>query len=151
MAFMRHPKYGFRPYKRHSLVLTVAGLAYVIYGLLILFTWEHEGPRASAISAGLSTAPLAFWGALFVLAGIVALVSSRWPAVSEKWGYVVLTGQSANWAAVYLAGLLFDNNTLAQTGGALLWGLLAFLCWALTGLMNPDDVVILEVEVPEDG
>lgn len=151
MAFIRHPKYGLRPYKRHSLVLTVGGLVYLFYGLVILFTWTHEGPRASAISAGLRVAPLTFWGALFVLAGIAAVASSRWPAFNEKWGYIALTGQSATWAAVYLAGLLFDDNTLAETGGALVWGLQTFMWWGIAGLMNPDDVIIVEVEVPEDG
>lgn len=149
--FLDHPKYGLRPFKRHSIVVTVGGLVYVIYGFLILATWAPLGPRASAVSAGLLVAPLSFWALLFIFSGAMAILSSRWPVFNEKWGYVALCGMAATWMAAYLGGLFFDNNTLAETGGALVWGLVAFLWWGIAGLMNPDKVVIVELEVPVDG
>ena len=144
-------RYGLRPFQRHSMVLTVGGLIYILYGLVIMRTWKPDGPRADAIRAGVDIFPLEVWGWMWVIVGVLSVLSARWPAYLDKWGYAVLTGFSAGWAAVYLAGLFFENNTLAESGGAIVWMLVSFLWWAIAGLMNPDRVVVIEVEVPTNG
>lgn len=151
MPILDHPKYGIRPFTQHSMVIVVGGLVYICIGLMMIMTWTYDGPRASAISAGLMVAPLGFWGSLWMFIGVAVVASSRWPNNKEKWGYTALAGMAGVWAAVYLAGLLFDNNTLSETGGAFSWGLVAFLWWAVARLANPDRTVIIEVEVPANG
>lgn len=133
-----HPFRGVRPFERHSLVLIVAGLVYIAIG----WGYIHE-PRtagqALALQLALKWWPMFFWGVIFVLAGVLAIVSSRWPPVSETWGYIVLTGLSAGWGAFYLMGIWFGNSPEANYSGFLIWGLLGFMWWAISGLRNPRD------------
>lgn len=143
-----HPKYGLRPYQRHSLVLLIGGLVYILYGLVITFTWLPDGPRTENISMGLRLASLDTLGVLWIIGGVLVVISGRWPAVNDKWGYTVLTGGSAAWGSVYFAGMFFGDNTLSEAGGGIVWYLVAFLWWSIAGLMNPASVMIVEVEVP---
>lgn len=144
-------KYGLRPFQRHSMVLTVGGLIYILYGLVILFTWSPVGPRVEALRAGVNILPLEVWGSIWVVVGGLSILSARWPAYLDTWGYAVLTGFSAGWAAVYAAGLFFESNSMAEAGGGVVWALVSFLWWAIAGLVNPDRVVVIEVEVPTNG
>lgn len=151
MGFLDHPEYGLRPWKRHSIVVTVGGLVYIAFGLMIILTWTDDGPRANNMSAGLLVAPMDFWGYLTIWSGLMAVVSSRWPAFHERWGYIALTGNAGVWGAIYLGGLFFDANAMSEATAGLLWGLIGFMWWGISGLMNPDKVVVVEVEVPIDG
>jgi hypothetical protein len=81
--------------------------------------------------------PYRYWGILFVVAGILASVSSRWPPVSETWGYTVMTGLSSAWSTFFLAGVLLHESDPVNLTAALIWGLVAFLWWAISGLVNP--------------
>lgn len=129
--------FGVRPWKRHGLVLLVAGLVYVATGLSYILA-EATPSRQVALGVALAWAPIAFWGAVFMAAGLLSIISSRWPTFAETWGYMVLTGLSAGWSATYAAGVIFFDSPAANLSGAFLWGLLSFLWWAISGLLNPD-------------
>jgi len=137
----REKFWGLRPWKRHSTILMVAGIMYSIIG------WAYGfGPRNPARDAGLTVllqiAPLHFWGGVFVTCGVLVMISSRWPPLSEAWGYMLLAGISAAWCATYLLGYLFYQVS-ANVSGVVLWGLLAFMWWAVSGLLNPDQTAVI--------
>lgn len=129
--------FGIRPWRRHSLVLLVAGAAYILIGSSYIFTEPTPG-RNLALEVALKWLPIDFWGFLFILAGILAIISSRWPPFTETWGYMVLAGLSAGWGAVYGTGVLFGNSPASNLSATLLWGLLGFMWWAISGLLNSD-------------
>lgn len=137
--------YGIRPWKRHSLVLFISGLVYIGVGMAIT-QWVPGGPRAVAVEAALNVAPFEFWGSVFMLAGGLACLSSRWPVLSEKWGYSVLTGLSAGWSATYAASVIVGDSPSYNLSGALTWGLIAFLWWSISGLMNPDKITVVVMD-----
>lgn len=140
---------GVRPWVRHSLVLMVAGLAYLCRGFLYLTT-EPTHEQNTSLTVALDKAPMWVWGSAFMATGLMAIISSRWPPVAEKWGYMVLTGLSSGWSATYLTGVIFEHTALTNLGGAVIWALLAFMWWAVSGLVNPGQaVVIIEHEVEE--
>lgn len=129
--------WGFRPFKRHDLILFVAGLIYVGTGVAYILAKPNPG-RFAALEVVLRIAPLSVWGILFISAGALSMLSSRWPPASEAWGYVVLTAISAGWSAAYASGIVFANSPLSNVNGALVWGLVSFLWWAVSGLRNPE-------------
>lgn len=139
-----------RPWKRHSLILVIAGLAHVMMGTAYLYL-EEGGPRARMLVIPLKTAPAEFWGLLFMCVGVFVILSSVWPGHSEKWGYVVATGFSSAWSAQYLIGAYFLNEYYASNiAMGALFALIAFLYWGISGLVNPDDIAIVVVEDERD-
>lgn len=127
----------FRPWERHSLVLVMAGFYYIATGILY-FGLIPLGPRERALRAAAEVMPLDYWGFVFIFVGILSILSSVWPAINEKWGYVLLTGFSAGWAAVYLVGILFYGTGSVNYSYVWIWLFHAFTWWAISGLMNPD-------------
>lgn len=128
---------GVRPWKRHSLVLMVAGLCYIAIGASYIWT-EATPSRNVALKLSLSWFPIQFWGCVFIIAGLMAVISSRWPPVAETWGYMVLTGLSAGWGGTYALGVIFLHSPPQNLSGAILWGLLGFMWWGISGLLNPE-------------
>lgn len=137
-----HPWKALRPWMRHSLVLMVAGLVYIMVGITA-FTAEPTPAREKALQFATQWWSLEVWGAIFIFAGLLACISSRWPPVSETWGYTVLTGLSAGWAAFYGAGVVLGDSPASNLGGVFTWGLMAFMWWAISGLINPTGIHIL--------
>lgn len=125
-----------RPYERHSLVLLIAGLSFVAMGVSMFF-YLPNGPRIEALQVAIYWAPIEFWGTIFILVGLAVVVSARWPYHAAAWGYSVLTGLSLAWSGVYLAGLVLGDSAPGNFTYVLYWGLLAFLWWAISGLLNP--------------
>lgn len=125
-----------RPWTRHSTVLLVAGLVYIFIGLSYTLAGEGDA-RKTALAVALSWMPLNVWGYIFMGAGLLSVVSTRWPEFMETWGYMVLTGLSASWAAFYGTGVIFLEAPSTGWTGTFLWGLVAFLWWAISGLLNP--------------
>lgn len=141
-ARVKRAYFQLRPFKRHSLVLLVAGIVYIVNGLSLILT-EPTRARTKALTIALNWAPLSVWGGVFVGVGLLAVISARWPPVFESWGYMVLTGLAAGWSATYLTGIIFEHSPLANLSGVLVWGLLAFLWWAVSGLLNPDKEAVV--------
>lgn len=124
-----------RPWRRHSLVLTVGGAIYILIGLSYIVS-SGTGERAKSLSVALQIMPMWGWGILFISAGALAVISARWPQASDTWGYSVMSGLSALWSSWYVWGV-FYGAPAATISGALVWGAIAFLWWAVSGLVNP--------------
>jgi hypothetical protein len=133
--------WGLRPWKRHSLILMVVGILYVFIGFQYIVT-EPPSIRQVSLEVVLQFAPIEFWGSVFILAGLLAMASSRWPPFTETWGYMVLTGLSAGWSTVYLTGILFLDSPSTNSSQVFIWGCLAFMWWAISGLLNPDRTAV---------
>lgn len=134
--------WGLRPWKRHSTILMVAGILYGFIGFQYI-TAQPSRIREASLIVVLQIAPLEFWGCVFLAAGILTSVSSRWPPFAEKWGYMVLTGLSGAWGAAYLTGVSFYKAPASAISQIILWGLLAFIWWAISGLLNPDSTGVI--------
>jgi hypothetical protein len=127
-----------RPWRRHSMVLLVAGLVYV--GIGVAYMLSPANPvRDATLRVPLTWMPLAAWGVLFIVVGALAVLSARWPPASETWGYTALSGLSALWSMFYLWGTVLGAGPSAAPG-LFVWGLMAFLWWAISGLHNPADM-----------
>lgn len=133
--------WGLRPWKRHSTILIVVGILYAVIGYQYIIATPNPARERSLIAI-LQFAPIQFWGGVFLLTGILTSISSRWPPFAETWGYMMLTGLSSAWSATYLIGLLFYNAPTVNVSGAIVWGLLAFMWWAVSGLLNPDTTAV---------
>jgi hypothetical protein len=136
---------GVRPFNRHSLILVIAGTAYVLTGCTYIFADVTPG-RKEALKVALHWFPIQFWGGIFIAVGMLSILSSRWPQISASWGYAVLTGFSAGWSATYLSGVIFENAPKANLTIVLQWALLAFLWAAIPGLVSPDKTVVVVVK-----
>jgi hypothetical protein len=135
--------WALRPWSRHGLILVVAGFMYAMVGVSYILASKSVN-RLNSLEILLRIAPLSFWGSVFIVAGVLAMISSRWPTFSETWGYMVLTGLSAGWGSTYLMGILFGNAPWTNVNGFIVWGLLGFFLWGVSGLVNPEKVVIDE-------
>lgn len=136
---VKHPAgwWGLRPWKRHSTILVVVGFLFVLVGVQYIVT-DSTVNRDKALAAVLVVAPIQFWAGVFIFAGLLAMLSSKWPPRFETWGYMVLTGLSAGWAATYLTGWLFFGASVASIGQVIIWASLAFMWWAISGFPNPE-------------
>lgn len=130
---------GLRPWRRHSYVLTVAGFVYLLIGLVYILV-PFPPDRTTGISLALAWMPLPGWGVVWSLVGCLALASTRWPQFNETWGYTALTALSALWAFIYLLSIIFLGAPFLGLTAVLVWSLMGFLWWAISGLRNPDDV-----------
>lgn len=130
--------WGIRPFRRHSLVLMVAGGVYVLIGVSYIVTQPSPG-REVALYFATYWFSFTFWGFMWILTGVMSIISSRWPPISETWGYMVLTGMSAGWAMFYFVGVIFGESPSYNLSAVCSWGLIAFLWWAISGLLNPAD------------
>lgn len=117
----------------------VAGAVYISIGVTMILAGEPSPGRQEALYLPLHWTPQELWGVVWVGAGVMSVISSRWPPVSETWGYIVLTGLSAGWCAFYLVNIIFGDSPLSNMNQVFSWGLVAFLWWAISGLLNPAD------------
>ena len=150
IAAVLHPqdyRWGLRPWRRHSLVVLVAGCVYIGIGITYFFAAPAESRQVS-LALALWLMPLKGWGIAWALVGVLAVISSRWPPASETWGYSALAGLSSLWSAFYalgvLAGLIpgLDGAPWQSLSGAFVWALVAFLWWAIAGLWSPDPTLV---------
>lgn len=140
---------GFRPFNRHSLILTIAGSSYMLTGATYILS-TPTAARRQALAVALRWFPLSVWGTIFVFVGLMAILSSRWPRVFDAWGYALLTGLSLGWSATYAAGVIFEDSPFANFTGVTSWALLAFLWWAIPGLVSPDKTVVVVIKDDAD-
>lgn len=139
---MKAKFWGLRPWKRHSLVLMVAGIMYIAIGVGYIFA-PPSRVRDISLAVLLQVAPIIFWGTVFVIAGLLSILSAIWPPHAEKWGYMVLTGLSFGWGSAYLMGIVFAGSPWTNVNGFAVWGSIGFFLWAISGLQNPDKTVVM--------
>lgn len=141
---MQNVKNGFlslKPWSRHSSLLLVAGIAYMIMGVVYVFHRPSE-TQAEALYFALNLMSLDWWGGGFIATGAIAVVSSvwpSWPSWPKSWGYAALTGWSAAWSAFYFSGALLTDAKVVYFGIAGVWALQAFVWWAVSGLVSPPE------------
>jgi hypothetical protein len=137
--FKRH-YLGFRPWTRHSLVLVVAGTVYILTG----FVWLNAstgGPTWSSLDLARNWLSLDGWGYVWITVGVVSMFSALWPPKVETWGYMALTGLAVAWGVFYILGFYTEKDSsigMLANGGA--WLLVAFLWWAISGLVSPEQI-----------
>lgn len=130
----------FRPWQRHSLVLMVGGNLYLIFGIALIVMSEELTIRQELhLISVIEVFTITIWGIIFIMAGLLASLSAKWPKFSDSWGYALLTGISSAWSAIYFLGWFFEDvpSRLSLLLG-FAWGMIAFLWWAISGLTNPD-------------
>lgn len=130
-------RWGIRGWTRHSLILIFAGIMYIGIGVAFLNTPKIYAKDPS-LKIALQWLTFDQWGWVYISCGLASMLSSLWPIGSEKWGYTVLSALSSAWSAFYLLAVIFVKGVpklvLIQ---ALLWGILAFIWWAVSGLISP--------------
>lgn len=143
LSALKHPRdyrwLELRPWQRHSTVLVVAGLVYVAFGVTLMLT-DPEPTRTTGLRFALSMMPLNGWGAVWITVGGLAVLSARWPPASKTWGYTALSLLAMFWGGVYALSVAFFDAPSNDLRGAIVWGLVVFLWWAIAGLTNPDDL-----------
>jgi hypothetical protein len=127
-----------RPWKRHSRVVGIGGLVYLLYGIAFAIV-PLTPERASTFRVAFHLLPAPFWAGCWILTGSLALASTRWPPASETWGYTALSALSALWGLFYGTGIL-AGAPAAGINGCLVWFLVAALWWGIAGLQNPDGI-----------
>lgn len=141
---LRHPHdhrwLELRPWRRHSLVLTLGGLIYAGIGWVYVITGTNPA-RIESLELALNLMPMPGWGLCFITAGTLGILSSRWPPASEKWGYTAMSALASLWGSFYVLGPLFFDGPASGLAGGLVWHLIAFMWWAISGLDNPHDRV----------
>lgn len=134
---MRRKKY----WTRHSLVLTVAGLIYVGIGFAFIVSPGYVGKDPSLKSA-LNLMDLDDWGVVYIVVGLGAMTSAHAPIGKKNWGYMLLTALSSAWAALYTMSVLFGGAPKIALLSGLIWLQLAFIWWAVSGLLSPEQVKV---------
>ena len=128
-----------RNWTRHSLILIGAGLIYLGIGIGFL-----SAPKLVAKDPSLKVALqwLTFhqWGWVFISCGFLAILASGWPMGKKVWGYMLLTALSSAWATFYVLAVVFYDAPKLTWISALIWGLLAFIWWGVSGLLSPEHV-----------
>jgi hypothetical protein len=119
----------------------VVGILFILIGISYI-TASPSPARELALKPILQIAPIQFWGSLFVLSGLMAMISSRWPPLTETWGYMVLTGMSSGWGATFLMSIVFFHAPTTGLSQVFIWGILGFMWWAISGLLNPDKTAV---------
>lgn len=133
-----------RPWTRHSLVLVVGGIIYIFIGLAKILNGLPD-ERRNALTFALDIMPIDYWGAVFILLGMFAILTSRWPAFTKTWGYAALTGFSVLWGLFHIEGIILTDASPESLSSGLLWLFVAFMWWAIGGLLDPTK----EIEVPD--
>lgn len=129
-------------------MLAGASLVYIGYGAGLVFMEPAEG-KLVALRDLFMIAPPLVWGVLFALVGFFALLSTRWPRGHANWGYVVMCGWAAFWAGAYGIPLLFFGAQWdLSIPGALVWSMIAYLWWGISGLISPE---MIREKPPERG
>lgn len=135
-------KWHVRRWTRHSLVLVVAGALYIGIGFAF-FTAPSIANKDPSLKVALQFLSLNSWGYVFIVVGILSMISSVWPMGEEKWGYTILTALSSAWSAAYTLAVIFYSAPKITLLGGLTWGLLAFIWWAISGLISPEFVKVV--------
>lgn len=124
---------------RHSLVLLGAGLVYVAIGFGFIYA-EPGIEKDPSLKIALHWINMDQWGYIFIGCGTAALLAANWPIGKKAWGYMFLTALSAAWCSFYILAILFYGAPKVVWISALTWGLLAFIWWAVSGMLSPEQV-----------
>lgn len=123
-----------RPWDRHGLILLIAGLTYILIGVAYMVS-EDPYVDQDQLRLALYIAPYFVWYVGFIVVGVIAMVSSRWPSTTRPIGYAALTAWSTAWAGFHIIGGLSQPINVTYIVGGLMMGMLGFLWWAISALI----------------
>jgi hypothetical protein len=52
---------------------------------------------------------------------------------------MTLAGLAAGWGVFYILGVIFGDATVGSLANGICWLLVAFLWWAISGLISPEN------------
>lgn len=117
--------------------LVVFGIIYLVLGQSYLTA--NYPPALDALS-GVAFMPVAYWGGVWIAAGIVAIVSGVvYSPAKDRWGFLALSCLSFWWGMSYLFGWLLDD----VEGGwrsAIVYGGYAVAALIMAGMIDPATV-----------
>lgn len=146
-----------RPWRRHSLVVGTVGLGVAVLGALWAYVVPVTPDRRQGLIAAfevervLGLAPMHLWGPVWIGVGLLAFVSTRWPPANEVWGYIAVAFLLASWGGWYLVGMVFWEAPRSGLPAMVVWWIFAFMVWGISGLRNPDDVVLIDRDARHRG
>lgn len=123
-------------WNQHSLILVVGGFFFITMGYNYIYT-ELSVSRKVGLYYALGVMDIDKWGFVFIGIGLVVIMLSIWPVNRLPWGYMLMTGHCTAWGLFYLVGIIGPAD-LSTAGNSLAWLILAFLWWAIAGLISPD-------------
>lgn len=126
-----------RHWTRHSLVLSVAGLIYVGIGVAFILSPGYVGKDPS-LKVALQWLSLTGWGVVYIVCGSLGMLAGFAPVGKKTFGYMILTGLSSLWAGFYVMSVIFGEAPKLTLLSGLIWILLAFIWWAVSGLISPE-------------
>lgn len=137
-----------RPWRVHSQVVSVAGACWIVIGVLWATSALTPDIRRSLafpielldFVPGLN--PGYAIGAGWVLSGLAAVLSARWPAWDETWGYQALAAWAVIWGMFYFTSWAFWGAPARGLRQTIIFGLFAFFVWSISRLVNPDELVV---------
>lgn len=136
---MRHKKSREPHWSRHSLILIMAGLIYIGLGYSFITAPGYVGKDPSLHSA-LRLLSMDDWGVVYIFTGGLAFSAAFAPLGKKTWGYMVLTALSSAWAFLYVLSVFTGGAPKLTLLSSLIWLLLAFIWWAVAGLLSPEHI-----------
>lgn len=132
-----HTKWHFvKPWDRHGLILLTAGISYILLGITYSLS-EVTQSRRDHLELMIDIMPFELWTKGFFVVGVISIISSRWPSKPRTLGYATLTGWTSLWSGFYIIGGLTEPMGEAYISVGLAWATMAFLWWAISGLISP--------------
>jgi ABC-type transport system involved in multi-copper enzyme maturation permease subunit len=116
---------------RRGAVLVLLGAIYTLIGIGYITTPLTEA-AADQLHFALTIASSYVWGYLFLITGIVAVISSRWPPGKTTWGYGFLAATSLWWAGQYFIGMVIVHAR-GSYRGVLSWLALSVMILIISG------------------
>jgi len=126
----------FKPWDRHGLILTTVGVSYILISIVLLLS-DQSTSGLSNVKDILAVAPYPYWCGALIVVGCASILSAILNSIPRTLGYVVLTGWSTFWAGVHIIGGLSYPMDLSYVSLGMIWALMAFLWWAISGLLSP--------------
>lgn len=125
-------------WSRHSRILLGAGAIYIGIGVSYFYTPKIY-VKAPSLKIPLQLLTLDQWGWVYIVSGIIAMVTAviRFPG---PYGYMVLAALSSAWSAFYIAGVIFENAPKLTLVTGLIFGILAFVWVEVSGFIAPETV-----------
>lgn len=121
------------------MVLVMAGLIYVGLGYSFITAPGYVGKDPSLHSA-LRLLSMDGWGIVYMACGALAAISAFSPIGKKAWGYMILTANSSVWAFLYILSVFTGGAPKLTFLSSLIWLLLAFIWWAVSGLLSPEHI-----------
>lgn len=117
----------------------MAGLIYIGIGYGFISAPGYVGKDPSLHSA-LRLMSMDSWGIVHIVCGVLASVAAFSPIGRKAWGYMILTAISSVWAALYTVSVFTGGAPRLTFLSSLIWLLLAFIWWAVSGLLSPEHI-----------